>query len=215
VSEGRKIKEFGSITLDRNELGHFFIDQDDPGAPLGTRVILTPQQAHEVVKFIERETPVHSGAAKKALQLAQEWAANFPLIGEASHADMKAATEVYEACRAALAESPKPTCEDAKIEKAYEDAAEHARQHPHETEQIMVWVDVDKGIAPLVRYLQSLEGVRTHASCQGTETYSAYVLASWPERFAARLADEFDLELLGENWGYIRPINMSVICTLS
>ncbi len=47
-------REIGPIHLDRNRLGHIFIDQDDADAPFGTRVILTPAQALQVVEFIAR-----------------------------------------------------------------------------------------------------------------------------------------------------------------
>lgn len=39
---------------------------------------------------------------------------------------------------------------------------------PHKTKLIQVWIEVDLGIADLVGYLNTIPGVRTHASCQGT-----------------------------------------------
>src|ERR1700677_830715 len=38
------------------------------------------------------------------------------------------------------------------------------------TRLVSVWVDVDEGIADLVEYLNTIPGVRTHTSCQGTLT---------------------------------------------
>lgn len=81
----------------------------------------------------------------------------------------------------------------------------------HETIPVLVWVDVDTGIADLARYLQTIPGVRTQASCQGTigeggpAPYRAHVMATWPDEIQARLEAEFDLEMLGPNWGYIHP----------
>lgn len=81
----------------------------------------------------------------------------------------------------------------------------------HEQKAIQVWVDVDTGIADLVAYLNSIPGVRTHASCQGTmgegglHPYRAQVMATWPIEAAERLRAEFDITELGERWGYIHP----------
>jgi hypothetical protein len=37
----------------------------------------------------------------------------------------------------------------------------------HETTPLLVWVDIDRGIAPLVEVMQRVAGVRTLWSCQG------------------------------------------------
>src|SRR5690348_10715112 len=85
------------------------------------------------------------------------------------------------------------------------------RIRDHATTAIQVWVDVDVGIADLVLYLNSIPGVRTMASCQGTlddggaEPYGPYVMARWEPECFSRLSTEFDVETLGEAWGYIRP----------
>lgn len=42
----------GPIKLDTNKLGYIFIDQDDPESPFGTRVILTPEQVQEIIRFV-------------------------------------------------------------------------------------------------------------------------------------------------------------------
>lgn len=82
----------------------------------------------------------------------------------------------------------------------------------HEQTAIQVWVDVDIGIADLVRYLNTIPGVRTHASCQGTigeggsSPYRAQVMTTWPDAATEqRLRAEFDVTELGERWGYIHP----------
>jgi hypothetical protein len=93
---------------------------------------------------------------------------------------------------------------DVKISEAYNLAARHKAEN-HRTRPVRVWADIDVGISWLVDYLNSLKGVRTHASCQGTTNYPAYVMASWPAEIEARLREGYDVELLGENWGYIRP----------
>ena len=83
----------------------------------------------------------------------------------------------------------------------------------HESLPVQVWVDVDIGIADMVVYLNTIPGIRTHASCQGTigeggaDPYRAHVMASWPAEAFERLHREFDVTLLGENWGYLHPRN--------
>lgn len=83
----------------------------------------------------------------------------------------------------------------------------------HETVPVQVWIDVDVGVADVVRQLQGIEGIRTHASCQGTigeggaEPYPAYVMVSWNDDAAlSRLDQEFEVEIKGEGWGYIHPL---------
>jgi hypothetical protein len=82
----------------------------------------------------------------------------------------------------------------------------------HQTTPVQVWVDVDEGIAEVVRYLQTIPCVRTHTSCQGTigeggpEPYRAYVTVTWDDDAAlARLQQEFDLEVEGDHWGSVHP----------
>lgn len=83
--------------------------------------------------------------------------------------------------------------------------------NPHKTVRVQVWADVDEGIADLVRYLQTIDGVTTHASCQGTigeggpQPYRAQVMASWTDAAGERLRKEFGVKELGKNWGYIHP----------
>ena len=107
--------------------------------------------------------------------------------------------------------APPQTEQDRKIMEAYDKIQEHTRWKPHPTRPVLVWADIDIGIAPLVEYLnRDFAGVRTQASCQGTlgeggpNPYPCYVMASWPKEREASLMAEFDIELLGENWGYIR-----------
>lgn len=85
----------------------------------------------------------------------------------------------------------------------------------HQTRPVQVWVDADIGIADLVEYLNTIPGVRTSASCQGTigeggaEPYGPYVMARWEPDALERLRAEFEVEVLGECWGYIRPRDKS------
>ncbi len=81
---------------------------------------------------------------------------------------------------------------------------------PHETRPIQVWADVDIGIADLVIYLNTIPGVRTMASCQGTigeggpHPYRPQVLCTWTDGALEKLR-KFDVEQLGVGWGYIHP----------
>lgn len=82
----------------------------------------------------------------------------------------------------------------------------------HQTIPVQVWVDVDIGIADVVRYLNTIPGVRTHASCQGTigeggsAPYRAQVMLTWAdESTLKRLQSEFDVEIEGDGWGYAHP----------
>ncbi len=76
---------------------------------------------------------------------------------------------------------------------------------------MLVWVDVDLGIAGLVELLNTIPGVRTFASCQGTigeggpEPYRAQVMATWTDEAEVRLRRDFDLTILGDHWGYVHP----------
>jgi hypothetical protein len=82
----------------------------------------------------------------------------------------------------------------------------------HETQPVQVWADIDVGIADMVIYLNTIPGVRTHASCQGTigeggpSPYRPQVMTTWPDEATfERLKAEFDVTVLGENWGYLHP----------
>ena len=82
----------------------------------------------------------------------------------------------------------------------------------HKTIPVQVWADVDEGIAPLVKYLNTIPGVRTHASCQGTigeggaEPHGPYVLASYhTEEAEMRLRQEFDCTEVFMATAYIHP----------
>ncbi len=82
----------------------------------------------------------------------------------------------------------------------------------HEEIAVKVWADVDKGIADFVVYLNTIDGVRTDASCQGTigeggpAPYPAYVMAHWTEEALVRLKREFTVKQEGNGtWGYIYP----------
>lgn len=83
---------------------------------------------------------------------------------------------------------------------------------PHETRPIQVWVDADIGIADLVEYLNTIPGVRTQASCQGTigeggpNPYRAQVMCAWTPEALVRLQAEFDISPEGNgSWGYVHP----------
>ncbi len=88
----------------------------------------------------------------------------------------------------------------------------------HKTTPVRVWVDVDLGIAEVVLYLNSLPGIRTYGSCQGTidegGNYPANVMATWPDEHIDLLESKFDVAPLGnpeynmkeygtKNWGWL------------
>jgi hypothetical protein len=82
----------------------------------------------------------------------------------------------------------------------------------HKTRPVRVWVDVDLGIAALVEQLNTIEGVRTHTSCQGSigeggpEPYGPYVKISWSDKETLELLQgTYDVEVEGECWGHLRP----------
>lgn len=71
----------------------------------------------------------------------------------------------------------------------------------HETKPVQVWADVDIGIAWMVERMNTIPGVRTHSSCQGTigeggaEPYRPYVMASWLDDVTFKqLATEFEFD---------------------
>lgn len=85
---------------------------------------------------------------------------------------------------------------------------------PHKTQVVMVKVDVDCGIASMVRALQKITGVRTLSSCQGTigeggaHPYSPQVMCSWTAAAFKILRAKYDITLpAGSNgdWGYVHP----------
>jgi hypothetical protein len=79
------------------------------------------------------------------------------------------------------------------------------------TVPVQVWVDVDVCIAAYVERLQTIPGVRTHASCQGTigeggaEPYPAYIEVSWMTPDAKAALGQFNLEVKGDGWGTVYP----------
>ena len=79
---------------------------------------------------------------------------------------------------------------------------------------MQVWADVDVGVADFVRYLNTLDGVRTHSCCQGSigeggsDPYGAYVEAAWNSRGLKLLKDNPNIIIeYGENqwWGTLHP----------
>jgi hypothetical protein len=82
----------------------------------------------------------------------------------------------------------------------------------HKTVPIQVWADIDEGIAETVKYLNTIPGVRTLASCQGTigeggpNPYRAQVMVTWDtEETFDRLSAEFDTSEVGNHWCYVHP----------
>lgn len=83
---------------------------------------------------------------------------------------------------------------------------------PHKTRAIQVLVDADLGIADMVEYLNTIPGVRTQTSCQGTigeggqNPYGPYVMCWWTPEALLRLQAEFDVIPEGNGtWGHVQP----------
>lgn len=82
----------------------------------------------------------------------------------------------------------------------------------HETVPVLVWADVDVGIVDVVRRLNDIPGVRTHASCQGTlgeggaKPYPPQVMVSWQTAKAlAQIKAEFDVSDVHEAHCTVHP----------
>jgi hypothetical protein len=84
----------------------------------------------------------------------------------------------------------------------------------HQTVPVLVWADIDIGIAEHVRWLNSLPGVRTFTSCQGTigeggpHPYEPYVVAWWPPELDDVIKTRFELgsrENIPVGWHDLRP----------
>jgi len=83
---------------------------------------------------------------------------------------------------------------------------------PHLTIPVLVWADIDIGVAKIVADLNRIDGVRTHASCQGTigeggpEPYPARIMVSWENDNALdRIRRRYRLVIEGTNHGTVYP----------
>jgi hypothetical protein len=77
---------------------------------------------------------------------------------------------------------------------------------PHPTVPVQVWADIDEGIADFVRHLNTLPGIRTCVSCQGTDSYRPYVMVTWEDDDALALIAAFPITPLGHHHVYVHPI---------
>lgn len=81
----------------------------------------------------------------------------------------------------------------------------------HKTRPVQVWQDIDIGIVDMVERLNTIIGVRTDASCQGTigeggaEPYGPYVMAHWTPMGLKRLLKDYEVTIEGEGWGKVHP----------
>jgi hypothetical protein len=81
----------------------------------------------------------------------------------------------------------------------------------HKQVTIPVWVDVDEGIAEAVLHLNTIPGIRTLASCQGTigeggpKPYRAQVMVTWTDESLKLIQTMYDITVLGHHWGYAHP----------
>jgi hypothetical protein len=82
---------------------------------------------------------------------------------------------------------------------------------PHITVPVLVWIDVDEGIARAVRWLNQIKGVRTFASCQGIlneggkEPYRPQVMIYAEGAALKAIQQYFDLGERGDGWLYVHP----------
>lgn len=76
---------------------------------------------------------------------------------------------------------------------------------PHPTRPIKVWIDADVGIADFVLMLNAIPGVRTHASCQGGDTYGPQVMVTWRDRRALARLRKWRMTKLGTRLAYVHP----------
>ncbi len=83
---------------------------------------------------------------------------------------------------------------------------------PHKTLPVKVVVDIDEGIAPMVIHMNTIPGIRTLASCQGTigeggaEPYGPQVMFTWDNLDAlAGIKQFYDFKRLGPALGYAYP----------
>lgn len=75
----------------------------------------------------------------------------------------------------------------------------------HDTVPVQVWVEVDTGVADMVRDLNAIPGVRTFASCQGGNTYGPYVMTYWPEKVDALIRERYEVGETGDGWAQLHP----------
>jgi len=82
----------------------------------------------------------------------------------------------------------------------------------HKTRPVKVWVDIDLDIVSMVECINTMPGIRTHASCQGSIgeggpwPYDPYVEVSWQNEAALKsLKARYEVEVVGENWGHAHP----------
>jgi hypothetical protein len=87
----------------------------------------------------------------------------------------------------------------------------------HATVPVQVWSDIDVGIADDVRWLNTLPGVRTFASCQGTigemrmYPYRAQIMAYWPNEMEEKIQQRFEIGWRGNGWAYLHPKETPII----
>jgi hypothetical protein len=96
----------------------------------------------------------------------------------------------------------------------------------HKQRPLLVWADIDEGIYEMVADLNTMSGVRTHASCQGTldevplgpAPYGPQVMVSWATPEARSLiAAKYRIEEIDRDhgtptngsWGYAYPENLN------
>jgi hypothetical protein len=94
-----------------------------------------------------------------------------------------------------------------------EESEERVSKEIHDSRIVMVKVDADLGIAHMVAELNTISGVRTTSSCQGTigeglpHPYRAYVLCEWTPEALEILKTLYIVRPQGNGkWGYVHPL---------
>ena len=81
----------------------------------------------------------------------------------------------------------------------------------HKTKPLKVWVDIDVGIYEIVKYLNTIKGVQTFSSCQGTlkeggnAPYNPYVMIYCPPNKMKLIEKLYKIGQKGDGWMYIHP----------
>lgn len=83
----------------------------------------------------------------------------------------------------------------------------------HKQKPLKVWVDIDIGIYKMVKHLNTIKGVRTFASCQGTigeggpHPYPPDVMISASKKALKKVRKFYKIGEKGNGWMYIHPFN--------
>lgn len=81
----------------------------------------------------------------------------------------------------------------------------------HKTKPLKVWIDIDLGIYESVKLLNTIEGIRTFSSCQGTigeggsHPHKPYIMIYCPKSKLKVVKKSFDISKKMNGWIYVHP----------